>query len=331
MEPRMNTSDTVRATFVMRKGNRDLVKGIAYRYGVSQSEIMNTAPYLFIIMAERSLAERRGQLSAAKTLAEQAMRSLGSLPRHLVLGDAEERINEALALEEHSLSKNQVHGPDRGDIEDFMQRGFMPFGDPFRETIIAALKEVGATATVERYRAMLQGGEDEDTFLDEEEEAERAEFLEKILGDIDLSGIELELDLGRRPSEGNEEGAVAARSGPRVAKWQIIVKNGEIAVNTGADALEQFLKRLVSEDPANLEKLRNVRGRVRPLIAQTTEQLYPGRPDLGDYAREFVPGWFVGTNYSHRDVMRLLRAAAEEVGLVWGVDVYVKATPTENQ
>ena len=61
----MNTSDTVRATFVMRKGNRDLVKGIAYRYGISQSEIMNTAPYLFIIMAERSLAERRATGSSS--------------------------------------------------------------------------------------------------------------------------------------------------------------------------------------------------------------------------------------------------------------------------
>lgn len=320
----MNTSDTVRATFVMRKGNRDLVKGIAFRYGVSQSEIMNTAPYLFITMAERSLAERRGQLSAAKTLAEQAIRSLGGLPKHLVLGGAQERIEEALALEEKSLSRNQVHGPDESDIEDFMQRGFLPFGDPFRETMIAALKEVGATATAERYQAMLSGGEDEDTFLDEEEEAERAALLGDILSKVDLG------DIGGDTESGDESEGLP-RSGPRVAKWQIILKNGEIAANTGADALEQFLKRLVSEDHSNLEKLRNVRGRVRPLIAQTIEQLYPGRPDLGDFTREFVPGWFVGTNYSHRDVMRLLRAAAEEVGFVWGVDVYVRATPTKDK
>jgi len=323
----MNATDTVRATFVMRKGNRDLVKGIAYRYGISQSEIMNTAPYLFIVMAERSLAERRGQLSAAKTLADQAMRSLASLPNHLVIGDAHERIEEALALEEKSLDRNQIHGPDEGDIEDFMQRAFSPFGDPFRETMIAALKEVGATATVERYQAMLKGGEDEDTFLDEEEEAERTALLEKILGDIDLDLSGLTND-----DEGNDEEAEStARSGPRVANWQITLKNDEIAASTGADALEQFLTRLVSDDRANLEKLRNVRGRVRPLIAQTTEQLYPGRPDLGDYAREFLPGWFVGTNYSRRDVMRLLRAAAEEAGLVWGVDVYVKARPTDDK
>jgi hypothetical protein len=117
---------------------------------------------------------------------------------------------------------------------------------------------------------------------------------------------------------------------PRIAKWQINLKNEEILASTGADALEQFLKRLVTVDRANLDTLRNVRGRVRPLIAQTTEQLYPGRPDLADYAREFMPGWFVGTNYSHKDVMRLLRAAAEEVKLVLGVDVYVKAAPTDS-
>jgi len=324
----MNTSDTVRATFVMRKGNRDLVKGIAHRYGVSQSEIMNTAPYLFIIMAERSLAERRGQLSAAKTLAEQAIRSLDAMPRHLVIGDAQERVEDALGLEEKSLSQNQVHGPDEGDIEDFMQRAFMPFGDPFQATVTAALDEVGAKATAERYRTMLKGGEDEDTFLDEEEEAERNEFLQKLLGDINI-------DLVGRLDEGEDKAAkqteTILRSPPIAANWQITYKADDISAHTGADALERFLNCLATENPENLEKLQIVRGRTRPLIASNKEKLYPGRADLSDYSREFVPGWFVGTNYSHSDVMRLLRAAAEAVGLVWGVDVYVKTTPTEKK
>src|SRR5262245_7043082 len=314
----MNTSDAVRATFVMRKGNRDFVKEVANRYGVSQSEIMNTAAYLFIIMAERSLAERHSQLSTARTLADEAMESLNSLPKHYVKGDAGERITEALDLEEKSLSRNQVHGPDEGDIYEFMERSFQPFADPFQETMIAALKEV-STATAERYQSMLKGDQNDDTFLDEEEEAEREAGLKKLLGEIDP-------DLGKLTDEsgGDEETQSDSRSMPRIAKWQISLKKEEILASTGADALEQFLKRLVTVDPANLDTLRNVRGRVRPLIAQTTEQLYPGRPDLAHYAREFMPGWFVGTNYSHKDVMRLLRAAAEEVKLVWGVDVYVK-------
>jgi len=323
---KMSTSDTVRATFVMRKGNRDLVKGIAHRYGVSQSEIMNTAPYLFIIMAERSLAERRGQLSTAKILAEQAIRSLSAMPRHLVIGDAEERVEDALGLEEKSLSQNQVHGPDEGDIEDFMQRGFMPFGDPFQATVTAALEEVGAKATAQRYRTMLNGGEDEDTFLDEEEEAERDAILQKLLGDIDLDGL---LDVGEHETDKQTE--TILRSPPIAANWQITYKTDEISAHTGADALEHFLKRLVSESPENLEKLQSVRGRIRPLIANTRKSLYPGRPDLSEMSREFIPGWFVGTNYSHSDVMRLLRAAAEAAGLVWGVDVYVKTTPIDEK
>lgn len=317
----MNTSDTVRATFVMRKGNRDLVKGIAHRYGVSQSEIMNTAPYLFIIMAERSLTERRRQLTSAKTLAEQAIRSLNAMPMHLVIGDAQERVEDALELEKESMNRNQVHGPDEGDIEDFMQRGFMPFGDPFQATVTAALEEVGAKATAERYRTMLKSGEDEDTFLDEEEEAERNELLQKLLGDIDLDSL---LDIGERAPD--KQTKTILRSPPIAANWKITYKADEISAQTGADALERFLKRLATENPDNLEKLQSVRGRIRPLIASTREGLYPERPDLSHMSREFAPNWFVGTNYSHSDVMRLLRAAAEAVGLVWGVDVYVTTT-----
>ncbi|CAN0484648.1 unnamed protein product, partial [Hapterophycus canaliculatus] len=200
----------------------------------------------------------------AKILAEQAIRSLSAMPRHLVIGDAEERVEDALGLEERSLSQNQVHGPDEGDIEDFMQRGFMPFGDPFQATVTAALEEVGAKATAQRYRTMLNGGEDEDTFLDEEEEAERDAILQKLLGDIDLDGL---LDVGEHETDKQTE--TILRSPPIAANWQITYKTDEISAHTGADALEHFLKRLVSESPESLEKLQSVRGRIRPLIANT--------------------------------------------------------------
>jgi hypothetical protein len=49
---------TTRATFVMHKGARDLLSGIAQRNGVSQSEIMNVAPFAYIVLAERSLRRR---------------------------------------------------------------------------------------------------------------------------------------------------------------------------------------------------------------------------------------------------------------------------------
>ena len=48
------------------------------------------------------------------------------------------------------------------------------------------------------------------------------------------------------------------------------------------------------------------------------------RENFGNFSREFFPGWFVGTNYSRRDVMRLIRAAAQACGLSWGTDILIK-------
>lgn len=318
----MSTSDTVRATFVMRKSSRNLLKGVARRYGVSQSEIMNTAPFLFIVMAERSLRARRSELAKAHTLAAQARRSLDAMPRHLVLGDAQESIDEAIKLEEGSIRQHQVHGPDEADIEETMARAFMPFGDPLRETVNAALMEVGAKTTAQQYKSMLDKDDFEDSFTDEEEQARMDEILDSI-GDLDLTSTDDKAPDAVTDSSSEQRQGVS-RHGP----WNIYLKDGEIEADNGGEALAQFLRYLVDEDRSRLNTLQTVKGRVRPLIADEKEQLYPGRPDLADFAREFVPGWFVGTNYSHRDVMRLLQKAADAAGLVWGVDVYVKAAPS---
>lgn len=107
-------------------------------------------------------------------------------------------------------------------------------------------------------------------------------------------------------------------------RWHITLENREIIAATGADALEEVLRKLITGKATRLRAIAGVRGRVRPLIAQTPEALYPGRHDLTTFSREFFPGWFVGTNYSRRDVMRLIRAAAQACGLSWGTDILIK-------
>ena len=261
-------------------------------------------------------------MGTTKLLAEQALRSLGSLPSHLVIGDVELLIQQAIDLEEQSIERRRVHGPSEADIDDLMQRAFLPFGDPLKATIISALDEVGAKASVGRYERMLEvvevvEGED-DTFIDGEEAAERDAFIQEVLGkDLELDEV---LELSEKSSR-----HVDARTPSDHGDWIIMFGGEEISAHTGADALEKTLKRLVSADPSRVEKIATVRGRIRPLIAHKIDGLYPGRPDLGEFSREFSPGWFVGTNYSRRDVMRLIRAAVEACGLVWGGDVYVRA------
>ena len=116
---------------------------------------------------------------------------------------------------------------------------------------------------------------------------------------------------------------VGTQEPPSSGEWHITIEDQVITAKTGADALEETLRALTTGNAQRLEAVASVRGRVRPLIAQTPEALYPGRPDLTEFSREFVEGWFVGTNYSRRDVMRLIRAAAEACGLTWGVDIHV--------
>ena len=107
----------------------------------------------------------------------------------------------------------------------------------------------------------------------------------------------------------------------------ITLKGLEVASDTGADALELVLKHLVKSDSSALEKLQQVGGRTRQLVSNTRDGLYPGRPDLGHFSREFIPGWFMGTNYSSQDVRRLIRKSAEAVGLQWGIDIFTQTSP----
>jgi hypothetical protein len=312
------SQENIRATFVMRKGSRDLLKAVAHRYGVSQSEIMNTAPFLFIVLAERSLKRRQSDLGMLKTLADQAWRSIASMPGHIVIGDVDQLLEHAVELERQSIANNQVHGPSEEDIENLSGRCFPPYGDPFAETLKTALEEVGASATVARYRAMLETNDDYDSFWDEEE-AERIAQLNIVLDEDDLAPTVAKTAL----SPASEPKTAEAPAG----RWVVTLKDREIAVDSGADALEGLLKHLVRIDPAALEKLRPVGGRVRHLIADAPDRLYPGRPDLAHFSREFIPGWFMGTNYSSQDVRRLIRAAAEAVGLQWGIDIFMTASP----
>ncbi|WP_200865501.1 hypothetical protein [Thermosynechococcus sp. NK55a] len=55
-------------------------------------------------------------------------------------------------------------------------------------------------------------------------------------------------------------------------------------------------------------------GRKRRYIARNRQELYPGRPDLAEaYSIELVPGWYMGTNYSRKNIQQILDLALEVV------------------
>ncbi len=53
-------------------------------------------------------------------------------------------------------------------------------------------------------------------------------------------------------------------------------------------------------------------GKKRRYLAQSRNELYPDRPDLSEeYAVEIADGWWMGTNYSRRDLQKMIDLARE--------------------
>lgn len=81
---------------------------VTHHYGVSVMDLINAAPWMFALLAEMSLAERRRQLEAANTAFEDAMRFL---PRHLSHGAvARGDFDHAYGDENDSLADRDVFG-----------------------------------------------------------------------------------------------------------------------------------------------------------------------------------------------------------------------------
>jgi hypothetical protein len=108
----------------------------------------------------------------------------------------------------------------------------------------------------------------------------------------------------------------------RVAAGYEVALLGEAwAVASLAEALHKALARLHDVAPELFEALARDGGRTRPIVARSPEALYPGNPGLADKALSVGGGWWVGTNYSRRDVERIFERIAIAARRVMGVDL----------
>jgi len=88
----------------------------------------------------------------------------------------------------------------------------------------------------------------------------------------------------------------------------------------------EVLRELQKRDATFLERFASRKhGRKRQLVARERERLYPGRPDLSeDHARELVPGWWIGTNYSQSSMKKLLRLACVVAGVGYDSELVIE-------
>lgn len=106
--------------------------------------------------------------------------------------------------------------------------------------------------------------------------------------------------------------------------YQITILGDSYSAASLGDTLIMVLGQLSDMDSEFLPRLSLIRGRTRRHVAQLPEDIYPGRPDLAVRCREIRPGWYVGDNYSRRDVERILSDACEVAGITYGEDLILQ-------
>lgn len=97
------------------------------------------------------------------------------------------------------------------------------------------------------------------------------------------------------------------------------------AAGSAIEALIDILRTLANRNPQFVERLAPaVRGRTRSHLARSRTDVYPQKPELTEYTIELVPGWWLGTNISNRDKMKIIQKACEVGGLKVGKDISIQ-------
>lgn len=129
--------------------------------------------------------------------------------------------------------------------------------------------------------------------------------------------------LANQESKPSQRGS-SPRKAPSRGTYLITLLGERFTVSTLGEVLVAVLRELTNLDSEFLPRFSQEHGHTRRYVARKAEALYPGRPDLAHYHCEVKPGWFVGTNYSRRDVKRILRAACEVAGITFGEDLVLE-------
>lgn len=153
---------------------------------------------------------------------------------------------------------------------------------------------------------------------------------------LDQASLEMAMTLRRRAGETLEsviarvlKDALRAQErprGPEMARrkrFRVVLLGEAYQVATARDVLVTALQRLQGLDPQVLPALSHKTGRTRRIVASTPAALYPGRPDLAKHSYRLEEDWWVGTNYSTRDIDRIVRLACSIAGLEFGADLVV--------
>jgi hypothetical protein len=91
------------------------------------------------------------------------------------------------------------------------------------------------------------------------------------------------------------------------------------------EVMQDVLTLLAKRDVTFLERfVARKHGKKRRYVSRDRSALYPGKPHLSElHAVEFLPGWWLGTNYSKRGIRDIIELACEVAGIQFGEDLQI--------
>jgi hypothetical protein len=112
----------------------------------------------------------------------------------------------------------------------------------------------------------------------------------------------------------------------KVKHFTFKFRGNRIDAGSAKEVMVQVFRLLAQEDSGFLERFAaRKHGRKRRYLAKERQELYPGRPDLAEeQSVEIVPGWWLGTNYSRKNIQEIIDLACEVAGTRLGSAVEVK-------
>lgn len=148
-----------------------------------------------------------------------------------------------------------------------------------------------------------------------------AEDVEDFLLSVDRSGIAPPQPISP-PSSPTPRTSTVKPVSERGVSYQIFDQTKKSG--NAIDALIDILRTLANRNPHFLGQLSQVvAGRTRNHVAVSRENVYPLKPELAEYTVELVPGWWLGTNISNRDKIRIIRVACDVEKLAFGKDIVI--------
>jgi len=109
-------------------------------------------------------------------------------------------------------------------------------------------------------------------------------------------------------------------------RFTFVFKGKSYKARSAREVMTMIFQLLAREDKGFLERyVARKHGKKRRYLAKDKRELYPGRPDLAEqHSVEVVPGWWLGTNYSHRNIQEIIDLAIEVAGPQLGSAVQAK-------